>query len=112
MKLEYKKLESKKTCGYEQDIENNIEFAEKFINNFNKVYEKENQLFFIKICEGHWGKKYVAFIFHPPNTYPCGNCVCPVYADQPYDLFLKDFKAGYFTILEMVKQFKLKLEKI
>lgn len=89
----------------------NVAWAENFIRNFNQVYEIEGQSFFIKICQGHHGQPWIAFIFHPLNSYPCGNHVCPVYVTHQHHLFLKDFNLGYKIIYEMNKEYLTKRDE-
>jgi hypothetical protein len=81
----------------------NLDWAEKFIKNFNDIYEKEDQIFFIKIHCGEHGKKYVAFVFHP--TIDKGNCVCPVYLENDKYEFIKDMKCAFITIATMNKEY-------
>ena len=92
--------------NYLYDVDKNIEYTEKFIKNFNDVYEKENQSFFIKICQGDH-KKYIAFIFHPINSYHLGNHCCPVYLDQKYETFITDFELGFKIMYRINKKYVL-----
>jgi len=92
LKVNFKSDEDEKPIRtYSHDIDKNLAYADKFIKNFNDIYERERQSFFIKRSKGDH-KEYIAFIFHPHNYYFVGNYVCPVYVDQPYDMFLKEIK--------------------
>lgn len=93
------------------DNEQNLEWANKFIKNFNDVYEKEKQSFFIKICSGQHGKFYVAFIHHPLNVFPMGNSVAIVNVDQYFRNFKDEFKAAYFTVWDINKRYLERLSQ-
>jgi hypothetical protein len=97
----------KPKSAYSHDIDKNLFWSDKFIKNFNDIYHKESQSFFIKRSKGDH-KEYIAFIFHPHNYYFLGNYVSHVYVDQPYDLFLKDMKTAFLIINQMNKQYLLK----
>ncbi len=105
MKLNFKSEgEDKPKSTYSHDIDRNLSWADKFIKNFNDIYGVDGQSFFIKRSKGDH-KEYIAFVFHPHNSYFLGNYVCPVYVDQPYDMFLKDMKSAYCLIYKMNKDY-------
>jgi len=97
--------------NYTYDIDKNLEWADKFIKNFNDIYEKLGQSFYIKNTKGDH-KRYIAFIFRPENTFPCGNLSCCVYVEQPYDLFLKDMKKAFSIIYQKNKEYLFNREKL
>ena len=93
------------------DNEKNLEWANNFIKNFNQVYEKEDQSFFIKQCCGQHNRIYIAFILHPLNTFPMGNSVAIVNVDQYFRNFKEEFRRAFRTVSDINRQYLVRKEE-